>query len=106
RERQADVPTGDMEALTAFLGQAQQREHGVLITALDSDRYRRLLSEWEAFLRRPVLCESEADNAGRPLMEVVSRRAWRLTRRIATSAETIDEHATAAQLHEVRITAK
>lgn len=39
-------------------------------------------------------------------MEVISRRAWRLTRRLATSAGTIDERATAAQLHEVRITAK
>src|SRR6202035_498586 len=48
----------------------------------------------------------EASNAGRPLLEVVSRRAWRLSRRIAASAATINEHTTAAELHEVRIAAK
>jgi CHAD domain-containing protein len=106
RERQGDVPNGDMDALTAFLSQAQQREHGGLVEALDSDRYRRLISDWEAFLRRPVLCGSEASNAGRPLLEVISRRAWRLSRRIAASAATIDERTTAAELHEVRIAAK
>jgi CHAD domain-containing protein len=53
-----------------------------------------------------VLCGSEASNAGRPLLEVVSRRAWRLSRRIAASAETIDERTTAAELHAVRIAAK
>ena len=54
REHRGDVPAGDMEALTAFLGQAQQQEHQRLVEALDSDRYRRLLSEWEAFLKRPA----------------------------------------------------
>jgi CHAD domain-containing protein len=106
REHQKDVPAGDMEALMAFLGQAQQREHHGLVEALNSDRYRRLLSEWEAFLKRPTSSEAEAPNAGRLLAEVVSQRAWRLSRRIAASAETVDEHTAAAQLHEVRITAK
>ena len=43
REHRADVPAGDMEVLTAFLGQAQQQEHQRLVDALDGDRYRRLL---------------------------------------------------------------
>jgi CHAD domain-containing protein len=106
RERQGDVPAGDLDALMSFLGQVRQREHRGLVEALDSDRYRRLLVEWEAFLRRPVLCESEANSAGRPLVDVVARRAWRLTRRIARNAKVIDGSTTAAHLHEVRICAK
>ena len=43
REHRHDVPAGDMQALTVFLGQEQQREHQRLVEALDSDRYRRLL---------------------------------------------------------------
>jgi CHAD domain-containing protein len=101
-----DVPAGDMEALTVFLGQAHQREHNRLVEALDSDRYRRLLLEWEAFLKRPAPCDSEARNAGCLLADVISRRAWRLSRRIAASAEDVDEHTPAARLHEVRISAK
>jgi CHAD domain-containing protein len=108
RECSGDVPTDDLEALTSFLSQTQQREHRGLVEALDSDRYRRLLVKWDAFLRSPALCacDSEPSNAGRPLVEVISRRAWRLTRRIARSAKVIDGHTTAAQLHEVRICAK
>jgi CHAD domain-containing protein len=106
RARQGDVPAGDLEALMSFLGQVRQREHRGLVEALDSDRYRRLLVEWEAFLRRPVLCELETNDAGRPLVEVVSRRAWRLTRRIARNAKVIDGGTTAAHLYEVRICAK
>ena len=37
---------------------------------------------------------------------MVSRRAWRLSRRIAASAKIIDEHTAAARVHEVRISAK
>jgi CHAD domain-containing protein len=106
REHRGEVPAGDMEALTAFLGMERQREHHGLVEALDSDRYQRLLSEWEAFLERPAPSEPEAHNAGRLLAEVVSQRAWRLSRRIADRAETIDEDTAATRLHEVRIDAK
>jgi CHAD domain-containing protein len=106
RERQAEVSAADMEGLVACLGQTQQHEHERLARALDSDRYQKLLSDWKAFLERPVNSEPEVQNAGRPLAAVVSRRAWRLSRRIASAVETIDEHAATERLHEVRIDAK
>ena len=106
REHRGDVPAADMEALMAFLSQAQQQEHQRLVEQLDSIRYRRLVSEWETFLRRPVEPDHAAPNAGRLLVEVVSQRAWGLSRRIASSADSIDEHTPAADLHEVRIAAK
>ena len=58
------TPTADIDPLMAFLDQAQQQEHRALVDALDSDRYRRLLSEWQAFLERPVAVEPEARNGG------------------------------------------
>ena len=106
RERRDDLPGADMEALLAFLGQVQLQEHHALVSASDSDRYHRLLSEWEAFLNRPAPPKAEGRNAERLLAEVVSQRAWRLSRRIASSAEDIDEHTAPARLHEVRIAAK
>ena len=106
REHRADVPPGDMEALTRVPRPGAAAGAPALVDALDSDRYRRLLSEWEAFLERPASSEPEPRNAGRPLADVISQRAWRLSRRIAGSAETIDEHTAAARLHEVRIDAK
>lgn len=105
-EDRGDDPTGDLEAVMGFLRQSQQQEHNRLVEALDGERYQRLLSEWEAFLERPTPDEQAPGNAGRTLSEVVSRRAWRLSRRIARSAGTITEHAEAPRLHEVRIAAK
>ena len=106
REHRDDVPAADMEALMAFLAELQLQEHQVLVRALDSERYHRLLSEWEAFLNRPVPSKAEGRNAERLLADVVSRRAWRLSRRLASSAEDIDERAAPGRLHEVRIAAK
>jgi CHAD domain-containing protein len=106
RERQGEFSAADMEVLMTFLGQAQQQEHDRLVQALDSHRYRRLLSGWKVFLEGPVPSEPEARNAGGLLAEAVSRRAWRLSRRIASSAETIDEQTAAERFHQVRIDTK
>ncbi len=104
RAHQGDFPAGEMEPLTTLLLEAQQAEHQELVDALNSDRYRRLLSEWQAFLKSAA--PSAARNAGRPLAEVVAARAWRLSRRISSSAETIDDKTEPARLHVVRIDAK
>jgi CHAD domain-containing protein len=106
RGRREEFSAVDLDRLMAFVSGVRQQEHDTLVAALDSDRYRRLTSDWKAFLERPVTPEAEARNAGAYLSEVVSWRAWRLSRRIATGAETIDEHTTEERLHEVRIEAK
>jgi CHAD domain-containing protein len=106
RAQPADLPAGDIEALAAYLGQMQHREHHELIVALDGDRYRRLLSDWETFLERSAPFHPDAGNAGRLLADVVSERARRLSRRIARSSETIDENTPAERLHELRLAAK
>jgi CHAD domain-containing protein len=84
----------------------RQKQHDRVVEALDSARYRRLVSEWKAFLESPAPAEPEVRDADRPLGEVVSQRAWRLSRRIALSAKSIDERTAPERLHEVRIDAK
>ncbi len=106
RERQMVVPDDHMEALTSLLVQVQQQEHQALVAALDGDRYRRLLSEWPAFLDGSTMTGPESRNAKRSLADVVAERAWRLYRRIARRGDTFDEHTTAKQWHEVRLDAK
>ena len=83
-----------------------QREHRKLVDALDSDRYWQLLSDWQAFLRGPSATEIVPLNARVPLAEMVSRRAWRLYRRIVRSSGGINGATAPAELHEVRIAAK
>src|SRR5262245_25400385 len=67
--RQRKDPVGEMQALTTLLLQVQQAEHQQLVDALNSDRHRRLLSDWEAFLESAAPSAPEARSAGRPLVE-------------------------------------
>jgi CHAD domain-containing protein len=106
REHRDAAPAADMDMLLAFLGQLQGQEYGGLVAALDSVRYRRLLADWQAFLDRPAPLAPEARNSEHRLVDVVARRAWRLSRRIGASAKTINEHSSPEQLHAVRIDAK
>jgi CHAD domain-containing protein len=106
RALRQEVPAGEMEPLTTLLVHAQQLEHRQLADALNDDRYRLLLSKWQAFLESAAPSAPGARNTGRPLAEVVAARAWRLSRRIASSAETIDDETAPARLHDVRIDAK
>ncbi len=65
RERRGEFSAADMEVLIAFLGRARQEEHDGLVRALDSERYRRLLSDWKAFLERPAPAEPAGPKRGR-----------------------------------------
>jgi CHAD domain-containing protein len=106
RGRQPDLSPADADVLMSYLREAQQQQQAELVRALDSDRYQRLLSDWRAFLDGPMASELEAPNAAGTLASVVSRRAWRLSRRISRAADVIDEHTTAEALHQIRIDAK
>jgi CHAD domain-containing protein len=106
RQHDSDLSVADRGALMAALGQAQRQQHMQLIQALDSDRYHSLLSDWKSFVKSPVSVKPAAENARASLASVVARRAWRLSRRIAMRAETIDDHTLPERLHAVRVDAK
>jgi CHAD domain-containing protein len=105
KEHRDDIGAAAMRGLTRLLEQARRDEHARVVFTLDSDRYRRLLSEWKAFLEQPAPPAAEARNAERPLADVAAQRAWRLSRRIAASADILDAQA-AERVHEIRIDAK
>lgn len=106
RKEAGDAPNADMDAVFTFLGQEHARVRRALLDVLDSERYRTLLAAWQRFLAGPVALRSVARDAGLPLAEVASRRAWLLSKRIARRAEAIDEHTDPTELHELRVTAK
>jgi CHAD domain-containing protein len=106
REQHGEFDADDMNALIAFLGGTQQREYERLVGALDSPRYRRLLADWKAFLEAPIPPAPQAEYAHDPLAAAVSRRAWRLSRRIAKSARALDQSTPVERIHEIRIDAK
>ena len=106
RERQRQTPFEGLEALLTLLEQTQREEHARLVEALDSDRFKRLTSEWKAFLTQPVSVQPPAANARRRLADVMFERAWRLSRKISRGAASLDEATAAEAVHHVRVQAK
>jgi CHAD domain-containing protein len=77
-----------------------------LVAALDSERYRRLVEEWRAFLTEAPAGSLLAPNAERPVREVASERIWRVYRRMVKRGRAIADDTPAAALHDVRIRGK
>ena len=101
-----DVADMDREPVIAALAEMRRQQHERLVQALDEHRYRTLLSEWRSFLGEPGLPGLDAVNADARLVDVVSQRAWRLSRRVARKAEAIGDDTPAEQIHAIRVDAK
>ena len=96
----------DIEPLREFLTRHQQAEHRALVKALDSARYRRLIKNWRNFLEHPVNERSTLKNAGRPVIEVASKRIWRVYRNTIKEGNAINTESPAEALHDLRKTCK
>ena len=62
--------------------------------------------DWRRLSARPAARSPEPADAARPLVEVTSRRIWRLYRRLVDHAMAIDDKTPADAIHQVRIEAK
>ncbi len=108
-EYRASLPASmqaDIEALRDFLIRHQQSELKALVKALDSARYRRLIKSWRSFLEQPVNERTTLKNAGRPVINVASKRIWSVYRLILREGAAIKPQTPAEALHELRKTGK
>ncbi len=96
----------DLDPLEEFLERKQKLAHDRLVAVLDSERYRRLVEEWRAFLTEAPAGSLLARNAERPVREVASERIWRVYRRMVKRGRAIDDDTPAAALHDIRIRGK
>jgi CHAD domain-containing protein len=96
----------DIEPLRDFLIRHQAIEHRNLLKALDSARYRRLLQDWDTFLKKPVNERSTLPNARRPVSALACERIWKVYKRILREGRAIAAGTPAEALHELRKTAK
>ena len=106
-----DAVAADLDPLAQFLVRKQRREHRRLVAGLNSDRYRRLIASWRAFLDSPSDDDGKAPNAQRPIIDLANERIWKLFRRVVKDgrkvlAMTTDPEAHAAALHDLRIEGK
>ena len=96
----------DLGPLEEFLGGKQKLAHDRLVTVLDSQRYRRLVEQWRAFLTEAPPGSLLARNAERPIRKVASERIWRVYRRMVKRGRAIRDDAPAEALHDMRIRGK
>ena len=96
----------DIEPLRAFLLRHQKLENRALVKALDSARYRRIIQNWRHFLDQPVNERSTLKNAGRPVIEVASKRIWRIYRNAIKEGNAITAESPHEALHDLRKTCK
>ncbi|MGD2062397.1 MAG: CHAD domain-containing protein, partial [Nitrospirota bacterium] len=105
----ASLPEETRDALAplqAFLEARHATEHGRLVEALGSSRYRELIDGWQRFLDRPRNKGRAPANAARPISEVASERIWRVYRRVLKDGHAIGPESPATALHRLRIDCK
>jgi len=106
-ERGARLPRADLEALRSVLERRKLEEHARLAAGLDSPRFVALIESWRAFLDDEAPPAGEAPAlAGEPLRQVLSKRVWRLYRRVAAQRESLGADSRPEELHRLRIECK
>jgi CHAD domain-containing protein len=96
----------DLDPLQELLERKQKLAHDRLVAVLDSQRYRRLVEGWRAFLTGPPAGSAAARNAERPIREVASERIRRVYRGTLKHGRAIDDGSPAEALHDMRIRVK
>jgi CHAD domain-containing protein len=96
----------DLKPLEEHLERKQKLAHGRLVAVLDSERYRRLVEQWRAFLTEAPAGSLLARNAERPVPGLASERIWRVYRRMVKRGRGIDDDTPAEALHDLRIRGK
>lgn len=106
---QASLPASlrkALEPLRVLLRQHKQQAHKALVIAMDSARYKRLLSSWGRFLCTNPPRRSRLPNAARPIILVASGRLWRLYRKICRQGAAIQPDTAPEALHILRKSCK
>lgn len=95
-----------LDPLRRYLEEQREIELARLADALRSDRYRELMTAWEAFLEEPPEAQPDAPDALRPAGELAQERIWRLVRRTRKDCLAIDRDTPADIVHDLRKTTK
>ncbi len=91
-----------LDPLQEFLQAHYEDTHQTLAHALESAKFRDLLTSWRGFLETPVPERSAIRNAMRPTKEVADARIWSMYRRVRKAGRAIALNSPAPELHELR----
>ncbi len=92
----------DLAPFHGFLQKHRKQAHERLLHALDSDRYRNLMADWDAFLNQPLPDHPDASHALLPIERLARRRIRRVYRGILRKGRAITPESPAEALHDLR----
>jgi CHAD domain-containing protein len=92
----------DLDPLQQRLEKAHVVAQRELSTALDSETFRDLLGDWRTVLEADSMPGEPGWFADLPIQQVVSKRIWRMYKRVRKDGRIAAEHGEAKAMHELR----
>jgi CHAD domain-containing protein len=104
--KQLKDESGVLDPLRELIERARQQAHLAVCSALESQRFRRLLDDWAEFLESPLSGDGDTPNAGLPISNVADGRILKAYRRMVKRGSKLGGDPPAEALHRLRIDAK
>ena len=96
----------DLEPVREFLRAHREHEYQALVKVFESKRYHTFIEGWRRFLMAPAPVRTSLSNAGRPNIDVVNERIWKIYRRVIKEGRLIQPDTAPEKLHQLRKTCK
>ena len=97
---------GDIDPLFTYLQEERQKEFRKVVRGLNSEKYRRILREWEIFLQEAPGQRGLPKNAKMPVIKLACSRIRKRYRKVIRLGKHINEESPDHRLHELRIECK
>jgi CHAD domain-containing protein len=96
----------ELDPLREFFRRRQLLAHRQLSASLESARYARLMTAWNAYLDTPPTVRSSLPDARRPVLALANQRIRRMLRRVIKQGKAVDTGSSPQDLHELRKSCK
>ncbi|MBF0277080.1 MAG: CHAD domain-containing protein [SAR324 cluster bacterium] len=106
RARLPEERQKDLAPLYELLRKQKQVEHQKLVKILDSSRYRRLLKDWEHFLKDKPSQKEPPKNARLPISKIANEHIFQLYQKVLHQGQAIRSDTPEEALHDLRKTCK
>ncbi len=96
----------DIEPLFRHLRRKRAKAFQHVMRGLKSKKYAKIMTDWEAFLKKPPPDSATASNAQLPVIDLARRRIYRKYRKVVKTGNKILENTADEMLHVLRIECK
>ena len=96
----------DIDPLFDYLRKKRSRALQSVLRSLKSQKYAKILQDWETFLKKPGQDSATASNAGLPVSELARKRIYKKYRSVVKAGNLILKNTEDEMLHALRIECK